>query len=180
MKHLILLFLFLNFSCSGKEIRPQGQDSALFPDGRYLQEAEVSVTATKEKQQFDFNCIVQKQPQEFLFVGYNSFGISLFKIKQKANQNVEAESSIEQIKKNQEFFLKVFSLVKTILTLQKDDPRLVAHQIDLNEKGILATVKVSKYDSLGIPRQISIESPGQYSVKIQTNSYEPMKGTDHH
>jgi hypothetical protein len=157
-----------------------GQEDLLFPDGRYQQEVNVDVTATNPKQDFDFDCIVKKDPEEMLFYGYNSFGISLFKIKEKKGQPIEAETSIDQIKKHQDFFIKIFNLVKTIVSLKKSDPRLQSNEIQLTQDNIQAHVTFSEYDSLGIPLKMVVETRGQYQVVIKTASYKLTTETTHH
>jgi hypothetical protein len=172
-------FLFLT-ACAGKQVVPQGQGNLLFPDGRYSQDVEVEVTATKPNQNFDFSCIVQKKPQEMLFYGYNSFGFSLFKIKEIQGQPIEAESSIEQIKQHKDFFIKIFKLVKTIVSLSKDDPRRKGDEIQLDQDGISAHVTFSGYDKMGVPLNMVVETKGQYQVQIKTTSYKFTTETDRH
>jgi hypothetical protein len=171
MKYGLWMLLLLS-ACTTKQVRPEGEGDLLFPNGRYQQEVTVNVTATKPPQDFDFDCVVQKGPGEMLFYGYNNFGISLFKIREKAGSPIEAESSIEQIKKNQEFFIKIFKLVKTIVSLKKSDPRIRENQIQLSEDQIQAHVTFSEMDSLGIPLKMKVATPGQYEVEIKTGSYK--------
>ncbi|MBC7370796.1 MAG: hypothetical protein H7326_04475 [Bdellovibrionaceae bacterium] len=172
MKYLYVLILLASLSCTTNQVRPVQSEDLLFPNGRYQQSVDVDVTAPQHKQDFDFDCVVQKSPDEVLFYGYNNFGFSLFKISEKSGQPIEAESSIPQIKKNQEFFVKVFKLVKTIFSLQKSDSRLKDQQIDLEQDGIKAHVTFSQVDALGIPLKIDVSTAGQYEVKIKTSSYK--------
>lgn len=178
MRKLIYLpFLFL-MACANKQVVPGGQDKLLFPDGRYSQDVEVEVTASKPVQNFDFSCIIQKKPQEMLFYGYNSFGFSLFKIKEVEGQPIQAESTIEKINQHKDFFIKIFKLVKTIVNLKKDDPRKRGDQIHIDQDGIKAHVTFSGYDNHGIPLNMLVETKGQYEVKIKTTSYKFMTETD--
>ena len=167
-----LLLILTPLACTSPQIRPAKSDDLMFPHGRYQQSVDVKVIVPQHQQDFDFDCVVQKSSEEVLFYGYNSFGISLFKISEKSGQAVEAESSIPQIKKNQEFFIKVFKLVKSVVSIQKSDPRLKGDQIDLAQDGMTAHVNFSMPDSLGIPMKIDVSSPGQYEVKIKTSSYK--------
>jgi hypothetical protein len=178
MRYLIYTpFLFL-LACASKQVVPSGQGQMLFPDGRYSQDVEVEVTATKPIQNFDFSCIVQKKPTEMLFYGYNSFGFSLFKIKEVDGQPIQAESSIEQINQHKDFFVKIFKLVKTIVNLKKEDPRRQGDEIQIDQDGIQAHVTFSGYDSLGVPLNMVVQTKGQYQVQIKTTSYKFMTETD--
>ncbi|UYL09602.1 hypothetical protein B9G69_003325 [Bdellovibrio sp. SKB1291214] len=173
-----ILVVMLLSACAGKQVVPEEQGNLLFPDGRYSQDVEVEVTATKPVQNFDFSCIVQKRPKEMLFYGYNSFGISLFKIKEVQGQPIESESSIEQIKQHKDFFIKIFRLVKTIVNLRKDDPRRKGDEILLEQDGISAHVTFSGYDDLGVPLNMTVQTKGQYQVQIKTTSYKFMTEKD--
>jgi hypothetical protein len=172
MKYFLFLAGFTLAACTHRQVRPEADADLLFPNGRYQQEVAVDVTATTPKQNFDFDCVVQKSPEEVLFYGYNNFGFSLFKIQEKPGQPIQAESSIEQIKKHQDFFIKVFKLVKMIMSLHKSDPRLKDQQIQIEEDGIAAHVTFSEPDALGIPLKMIVETPGQYHVAIKTSSYK--------
>ncbi len=180
MRKLIFLpFVFL-LACASKQVVPQGQGQMLFPDGRYSQDVDVEVTATKPVQNFDFSCIVQKKPTEMLFYGYNSFGFSLFKIKEVEGRPIQAESTIEQINQHKDFFVKIFKLVKTIVNLKKDDPRRRGDEIQLDQDGIQAHVTFSGFDSLGVPLNMVVQTQGQYHVQIKTTSYKFMTEKDRH
>jgi hypothetical protein len=181
MKRSFLAFLVLPLACAtAPQVRPDAEADLLFPHGRYQQEVEVNVTIPQHKQNFDFDCVVQKVPEEVLFYGYNNFGFSLFKISEKPGQPIQAESSIAQIKKNQDFFIKIFQLVKTIVSLHKSDPRLKDNQIQLEQDGIQAHVTFSDLDALGVPMKMRVDTPGQYEVLIKTSAYKLKTDTTPH
>ncbi len=168
---IILSVLFFLSACTSGSKKSVVESPLVFPDGRYFQNVEVKVSAQGYKNDFDFNCIVQKNSDSFLFVGYNSFGISLFKIKE-VNGKVEMESSIKQINEKKEFFLEVFTMVKTLLNTQKDDPKLKKPSFEVNFQKVKSTVKFKKHDHLGIPMGINVETPGVYEIEIETSRYE--------
>lgn len=179
MKKYLLLF-FLGSACGSMQVRPSSQQDMLFPEGRYQQEVTVQIQASHPPQDFDFEAFVQKTPEELLFVGTNSFGISLFKIREHSGQAIEAESSLPQIREHQDFFLKIFKLVKVIVNLSRNDSGLKQHGMHLEVDGLSADVHFQDFDALGIPLQMQLESPGQYSVKIHTENYQLRKGIGPH
>lgn len=168
---IILSALFFLSACTSGSKKSVIESPLVFPDGRYFQYVEVKVSVKNYKNDFDFNCIVQKNPNSFLFVGYNSFGISLFKIKE-VNGKVEMESSIKQINEKKEFFLEVFKMVKTLLNTRKDDPKLQNPSFDVNFQKVKSTVVFKKTDHQGVPMEIKIETPGLYEIEIETSKYE--------
>lgn len=168
----ILIAAFLLVSCQTRKMSEQGGASALvFPHGRYNQDVMVDVKAKGHENNFDFSCIIKKNSEEFFFVGYNSFGISLFKIKE-TKAGVEMESSIKQINERKEFFLKVFALVKSLLSMEKNDPRLAKSAFPISFQGLSSQVSFLDYDEKGIPLKIRIVAESTYEIVIQTTGYE--------
>lgn len=171
IKIVILSALFFFSACTSGSKKSVIESNLIFPDGRYFQDVEVKVSAKGYKNDFDFSCIVQKNPDSFLFVGYNSFGISLFKIKE-VNGKVEMDSSIKQINDKKEFFLEVFFMVKTLLNTEKNDPKLKNPSFEVNFQKVKSTVRFKKHDQQGVPLEISIETPGVVEIEIVTSRYE--------
>lgn len=152
------------------------QGQRLFPYGIYQQDANVVVMPPGlAPKNFDFSSVVRNDPEEFLFLGHNSFGFSLFKISQRKGGEIRAESSIDQIKQNEAFFLKVFQLVQLIFGLEKNDPRLKDDRIELQLDKLSATVEFAKYTESGIPEHFFISAPQQYKVEIRTRDVRPLK-----
>lgn len=175
MKTLYVFWIafFVSACASNPPMRPSGEAGRdIFPDGRYIQDVVVKVTAPTFKQDFDFSAVVAKSPNDLQFIGYNAFGISLFKIKQRGNDEPTVETSIKQIEERRDFFLKVFRLVKTIVRLPVDDPRLRKDQMEWEQDGLRSTVSFADYDSAHVPLTMKVESQGQYRVEIKTTSYK--------
>ncbi|HRO66385.1 MAG TPA: DUF3261 domain-containing protein [Pseudobdellovibrionaceae bacterium] len=169
-----LMFLSLAACASTPQTRSVSEADLLFPSAKYQQQVSVLITAPGQERDFDFSAVVRKVPDEMLFAGYSPFGFTLFTITEREGQLVQMDSSVEPILKNKEFFLKVFSLVKAILSVQKSDPRLQDNGISLTVEGLKARVEFSEYDPAGVPLQIDVGTAGQYQVKIRTESYKLM------
>jgi hypothetical protein len=166
---------------SGLALTSSDNGSLLFPDGRYQQEVRVDVTAMKMKQSFDFDCLIQKSKDDMFLYGYNNFGISLFKIREKNGEPLQAEASVESIRKHQDFFVRIFHLVQKIMTLQRQDPRLVHNHIDLEADGIQSHVQFEDADKQGVPTHFIVEEKDQYRVDVKTTSFTLLTtGKDHH
>jgi hypothetical protein len=162
-----------------KGLRHLQSKQFLFPEGRYQQEVVVDVIATTPAKNFEFDCIVQRKNDEILLVGYNSFGITLFKIRERSGAPIEAESTIEEITKNKDFFIKIFKLVKVINNLKRDDANYRGNEatIDVSpENSLPAHVVFANIDGLGVPMSFSVEAKGQYKVQIRTTSYKLFEG----
>lgn len=180
MKHLnyllsslssALIFLLIA-GCASQQIGSGGTSSKLlFPDGNYQQEVEVQVMAKGHQDQFDFNCVVQKKPESMLLLGYNSFGISLFKIKETGGK-IEMESSIRRIQEKKDFFLKVFALVKTLFNVEKNDPRIQNGTLDVGFEDIKSQVFFQEMDASRIPLHLEIKTPELYQIEIRTVKYK--------
>lgn len=166
-----LVLPFILSACTTPGPVATSNSSFVFPDGNYHQDVVVEVKAKGHENNFDFSCLVQKKPNSFLLLGFNSFGISLFKIKE-ADQKIEMESSVRQIYEKKEFFLKVFNLVKSLMIIEKNDPRLKKGHFEIQFQDIKSTVAFGNYDSLQIPLQIKIETPNLYQIDIQTTKYD--------
>jgi hypothetical protein len=158
-------------ACTQKQVRATSQNDLLFPDGTYNQDIDVSVLVPQAKRDFDFSGVVKKTPEEIYFVGYNSFGLSLFKIRDHQGQPLELETSIEQINRHREFFNKFYGFLKSVTTVRKSDPRLHDGKMTLQEQGMTANVIFSNPDPSGVPMKIEIESPGMYHLVIVNTSY---------
>jgi hypothetical protein len=167
---IFLVAVILVAGCVSKPVKPV-ESAYLFPDGTYQQDVVVHVIAPGHESNFDFNCAVKKSPDQWLFVGYNSFGISLFKIRE-SNGDIQMESSIKQINEKKDFFLKVFELVKSLVNIQKTDDRLKQKSFTVDFQDIKSTVEFSDYDQLHIPLKIKISTPSVYDILIQTTKYE--------
>ncbi|MGE0631837.1 MAG: hypothetical protein AB7O96_05490 [Pseudobdellovibrionaceae bacterium] len=173
---IVLSLLFV--SCASAPVKKEvssedakASEGLLFPHGRYQQEVEVKVHALGHEKDFDFNAIIYKSSEEFSFYGYNDFGISLFKIRQVEGSTVEMDSSIEEIKRNTDFFLKVFFMVRTILSLRKADPTIEGNKARLVVNGIESLVEFLELNKQGIPVRMKASSQKQkYEVDIKTDT----------
>jgi hypothetical protein len=178
------LFVFLVFlgGCATQKIKPLETDLSLFPNGTYEQTVEVVVSAKGHERNFDFNGVVQKSPEQFMLVGYNGFGFSLFKIREFLSAENEInlgkvtfETSIKQIEEHKDFFLKVFSMVKTILDLEKNDRRIQNNIFETYFEKVKSQVQFQEFDQQGVPLKIKIETPNLYQISIQTTKYQFKK-----
>ena len=165
--NLVILFLV---GCQHAAVQKSSQVDLLFPNGSYQQDVAVHILAKGHEKDFDFNCIVQKNPDSLHLVGYNSFGMSLFKIKE-ADGEIKMESSISQINEKKEFFLKVFALVKTLINIKKDDPRVLKDSLQVDFQNIQSNVHFKNFDQAGVPLKIEIESPNVMKIAIATTQY---------
>ena len=171
-KFMTYLFAIITAGCGSMPKRPVVVDGRYFPDGKYQQSIDVNVTAPGMAKSLDFNAVLQIDPEISVLVGLGSFGITLFKIRQENHQAVEAETSIAEIRAHQEFFIKVFDLMQTIVHLERTDPRIRQSRIDLEVDGIKANVFFQSFDRAGIPVRMMIAAKGQYEVVVKTTSYD--------
>ena len=172
IKSLLLLSFVVLFltGCQHPSIQKSTQTDLLFPNGNYQQDVVVRVLAKGHEKDFDFNCLVQKNPDSLHLVGYNSFGMSLFKIKE-ANGEIKMESSISQINEKKDFFLKVFSLVKTLINIKKDDPKVKNDSLEVDFQNIKSQVHFKDFDQVGVPLKIEIQSSEVMQISIVTTQY---------
>lgn len=167
---LLTSIFFGLVSCTQAPLKVISPSDFLFPTGSYQQDVTVKILAKGHEKNFDFNCIVQKNTDSLYLVGYNSFGMSLFKIKE-ANGEIKMESNISQINEKKEFFLKVFDLVKTLLNVRRDDPRLKDDSYQVDFQNIKSHVHFAKFDPAGVPLKIEIESADVMQIAIETTQY---------
>jgi hypothetical protein len=171
IKILTVLFLFLAMGCVHKVAQVRSlSENDLFPNGNYQQDVIVHVLAEGHRKDFDFNCLVQKNSDSFYLVGYNSFGVSLFKIKE-ADGKIHMESSISEINNKKDFFLKMFSMVKTLIHIKSGDPRIKEDALDVDFQNVSSKVHFSEFDKAGIPLKIEISSSNIMNVQIVTTEY---------
>ena len=171
IKLIALVFLFLA-GCTHRQVQNRPVASTtLFPNGNYQQDVVVHVLTKGHEKDFDFSALVQKNPESFHLVGYNSFGISLFKIKEE-NGKITIESSISEINNKKEFFLKVFSLVKTINNVPKDDPRIKNDSLKVEFQSTVTNIHFQNFDSAGVPLKIQIEAADLMQISVVTTKYE--------
>lgn len=184
-KFLLCIFIILSFlGCStfqkSKEIRPVAAEDVLFPDGKYMQNADAQIKTPAEDKNFDFNAVVKKSTSEISFYGYSDFGLTLFKIHQLQENPVELESSITEINKNKDFFIQIFKLVKQIFYLQLSNPNYKNHKINLKLAQVDATVEFLEFDQNKIPKKMIVRTENKSQITINTKDYTFTTGTDHH
>ena len=171
-------------SCStfnqNNTIRLPDEQQILFPDGKYIQAAEAHIITPQGNKDFDFNAVVKKSATEISFYGFSSFGLSLFKIHQVQNQPIELKSSINEISKNKEFFIQIFSLVKQIFDLKSSDVDSKNHKVHFTLEKIQADVEFLEYDQHHIPKKIQVETSNQSKIQIVTTDYTFTTGIDRH
>ena len=168
----LITLLFLFAACSAPTIRPASVGSEYFPDGQYQQKVSVEVTASEPVKKFQFQALIKKKAGAFDLVGFSPFGFSLFSIHQQGEGAIQAESSVEEIQKNQAFFLKVFKLVRTITLLQRTDSRITQDRISLKIEDISTEVQLGPGDNAGVPTFLKVQAAGQYSVHVESGAYK--------
>ena len=184
-KRLALLFIILiSFGCSTfqktNDVRPPAVEDVLFPDGKYMQNADAQIKTPDGAKNFDFKAIIKKSNSEISFYGYSDFGLTLFKIHQLDGNPVELESSVSEINKNKDFFIQIFKLVKQIFYLQLSDPNYKNHKITFKLAQGDAAVEFLDFDQNKIPKKIFVQTANQSQITITTKEYTFMTGTDRH
>jgi hypothetical protein len=170
-----LLTTIALLGCASKQIVTENNTDRYFPFGLYHQNVIVQVTATSPKRDFEFNCAVKQLPNEFLLIGYNSFGFSLFRIRELNGVLVEEESDIEEIRKNKPFFREIFNLVKNVMSLKKQE----ISEAQVYKKNTLylpsnkdIKINLDEFDNSNIPRRLKIEAANKFNVDVKTKSYK--------
>lgn len=200
------IYILILSSCVSTQIRPLTEINEIYPDGKYIQE--ISVDVEVQKNHFEFNCGVLKSKSEFQMTGFNGFGLTLFKVREDSNHHLDFESSLSEIEKNREFFLKVYTMVKEIFYLKHtdhfekfrstndlkngQDSKFSTTQdgSKLNYRKILKTrfqnediesvLVLSEFDKNRIPLNTHLSSSPFYKVSAKTLRYEFRKDTDLH
>lgn len=158
----------------------EGKDCAVFPFGRYQQDVNVKAQTPNGEKKFDFNCVVVNDPDLTALVGHNGFGFTLFSVRETKGQSPEFSSSISDINKNKEFFMKVYALIKEIFSLKKGDPRWRGDQIAIDSGGIRSDLTMSEYDNARVPQKIAIQSGGKADIVVQTTAFSATTDKDRH
>ena len=169
---LLFTVLFCLSACVSSRVNISDKQLLFFSDGQYQQEIHVEILAAQPKQVFDFNCLIVKNNNLMKLLGVNNFGITLFKIEESSNKDLIMDSSIDQITEHKDFLIKIFKLVKTIMSLEKKDPKIIRNEIKLQLEGLEANVKFASFDPSGVPSLMTVGVPNQYLVNIMTTSYK--------
>jgi hypothetical protein len=140
----------------------------LFPDGNYFQTIQVSVKG----HEFQFDSVIQKKSQEIKIVSYNSFGLTLFTLRDLPPHPIEFETSVSQLEEHKDFFLNLYPSIKKILLNSNRDEILSKKYIPLYLENIgTSDLVLSKIDKNKIPLQMTISNNSNFHLNIETTKY---------
>ena len=160
--------------CTSSPLKSSEETAKLFPDGLYQQAIEIHFVLDKVEKSFSFSGVLKKNKDQYVIYSYNGFGLNLFKLQDNGTAPVVFETSIAEIEKNKDFFLKIYPSIKKILKLDKKD-----FQSQLPELGRLINGQILLHfdkDS-EIPRRIEIQGENKYHVVIKNLQFKSE--TDH-
>ncbi|MFZ3231633.1 MAG: hypothetical protein WA160_15600 [Pseudobdellovibrio sp.] len=171
LKNLILLAFA--FSCSHKSIAPISETNDMFQNGVYKQTIEVTYKKDGKTESNSFNGILKKSSTEIYLYCYVGFGISLFKLKDNFKEPILFVANEERIEKNKDFFIKMYPIIKEILFLKRNDPKLIKNQMVIlmppEQFKVHVSVSVEKIGD--IPKVITIENVEHFRFVITNNEF---------
>jgi len=160
---------------SSSEQNKTDEKDLLFPNGLYHQKIRVVYEKEQRQEDHEFNGLLKKHTDEVILYSYAGFGISLFKLKDNMKGVVEFSTTQEKIEKNKEFFMKIYPIMKEILFLKKDDPRIQGHYINLFMEPQHFPIHVSWSEEVlgGAPLNLKIENAPHFQFLVTTTEFSP-------
>ncbi len=128
----------------------------VFPYGVYNHLVEININKSELRQ---LSSVINYQEQGVSVTGLSLFGNTLFKV-QEIDGRIEFEFLIEEFRPFKERFIKIYKIIKNIITLKysnrnEQDDRLI----------------FSKYDKNNIPRDIKLIEK-KYTATIKVKGYK--------
>jgi hypothetical protein len=145
----------------------------LFLNGIYKQTIEVEYIKDEKQESHQFRALLKKSENEIYMYAYVSFGIKLFEVRDNFKEPIVFKANDDRIEKNRQFFLRVYGLIKEIITIRRSDERLQKNifRINIQPENVPVDIAISSERLNGVPALIDIESSNRFHFKVTTDQF---------
>ncbi len=178
LKIFMVTFSLMWFSCAQKAVNPwsTATTQVLFPDGVYKQDINVEYKEAGEVKQTEFKAVLKKTPDEINMYNYIGFGIPLYKVKDNLKGSIEFVANDPRVEKNRELFLRIYPIIKQVLMLRRDDPKLKEPKMTfiVPPDGYPIDVIILEWLSNGDPAKFVFENKNHFKFEVTTRQYNTL------